>query len=386
MFDNNKVSISSNGIMYRYDKKGLVPVLLEKWFNERVEYKRLMKKYGDEGVTDKYEYFKRRQHVQKIILNSLYGVLGLPVFRFYDVDNAEATTLTGQELIKFTEKIANSYYNKQLGDTKDYCIYTDTDSVFYPSIPLIQKDYPNADLSDDKFMTEKILEKAGIVQDFINNSYDLFAERLLNVKDGHRFDIKQECVAKSAFWVTKKRYGQWIINDGGIKCDRLDVKGLDIVRSSFPPAMRKLMKTADIQDIALPTGVKKLSKFADKKRVGKLYSKGGIFTPMHKGTPVHVKAAWIYNDLLKHYNLTNHEKIKSSEKIKWVYLKSNPLNVQQIGFKGYDDPPKIMEFIEQNIDYEKLFRRALLKKIRMFYEALKWDMPVDKINTLERFF
>ena len=413
MFDNNKVSISSNGIMYRYDKKGLVPVLLEKWFNERVEYKRLMKKYGDEGVTDKYEYFKRRQHVQKIILNSLYGVLGLPVFRFYDVDNAEATTLTGQELIKFTEKIANSYYNKQLGDTKDYCIYTDTDSVFYPSIPLIQKDYPNADLSDDKFMTEKILEKAGIVQDFINNSYDLFAERLLNVKDGHRFDIKQECVAKSAFWVTKKRYGQWIINDGGIKCDRLDVKGLDIVRSSFPPAMRKLMtqvlkdilgnvnkdeidekilkfkklmKTADIQDIALPTGVKKLSKFADKKRVGKLYSKGGIFTPMHKGTPVHVKAAWIYNDLLKHYNLTNHEKIKSSEKINWVYLKSNPLNVQQIGFKGYDDPPKIMEFIEQNIDYEKLFRRALLKKIRMFYEALKWDMPVDKINTLERFF
>ena len=35
---------------------------------------------------------------------------------------------------------------------------------------------------------------------------------------------------------------------------------------------------------------------------------------------------------------------------------------------------------------EKLFNRALLKKIRMFYEALDWDMPVDKINTLERFF
>ena len=29
---------------------------------------------------------------------------------------------------------------------------------------------------------------------------------------------------------------------------------------------------------------------------------------------------------------------------------------------------------------------ALEKKIRMFYEALSWDMPVDKINTLERFF
>jgi hypothetical protein len=45
-----------------------------------------------------------------------------------------------------------------------------------------------------------------------------------------------------------------------------------------------------------------------------------------------------------------------------------------------------MDFIKENIDYDKLFSRALEKKIRMFYEALKWDMPVDKANTLERFF
>jgi len=365
-----------------------------------------MKKYSDEGDTEKSDYFKRRQHVQKIVLNSLYGVLGLPVFRFYDIDNAEATTVTGQELIKFTEKIANSYYNNKLGDKEDYCIYTDTDSVFYSAIPLVKKDFPNADLTDDKFMTEKILETAGIVQDYINKSYDLFAKKFLNI-DEHRFDIKQECVAKSAFWVTKKRYGQWIINDGGIPCDRLDVKGLDIVRSSFPPAMRKLMtgvlkdilgsidkdsidedilkfkkemKKTDIQDIALPTGVRKLTKFKAPT------PRGAVFTTMRKGTPVHVKAAWIYNDLLKYWGLNNFEKIKSSEKIKWVYLKPNTLNVKQIGFKGYDDPKQIMDFIKENIDYDKLFERALEKKIRMFYEALNWDMPVDKINTLERFF
>ena len=82
----------------------------------------------------------------------------------------------------------------------------------------------------------------------------------------------------------------------------------------------------------------------------------------------------------------NYERIKNSEKIKWVYLKDNSLQIKQIAFKGYDDPPKIMEFIEQNIDYDKLFTRALEKKIRMFYEALQWDMSVNKINTLERFF
>ena len=149
---------------------------------------------------------------------------------------------------------------------------------------------------------------------------------------------------------------------------------------------KKEMKKTDIMNIALPTGVKNLNKFADKRKVGKLYGKGSILTPMHKGTPVHVKAAWIYNDLLKHHGLNNVEKIKNSEKIKWVYLKDNTFNIKQIAFKGYDDPKEIMDFIEENIDYDKLFERALLKKIRMFYEALNWDMPVDKQNTLERFF
>ena len=110
---------------------------------------------------------------------------------------------------------------------------------------MVQKDFPNADLNDDKFMTEKILETAKVVQDYINESYNLFAKRFLNC-DEHRFDIKQECVAKSV-WVTKKRYGQWIINDGGLTCDKLDVKGLDIVRSSFHQ-MRDLM-TQVLKDI-----------------------------------------------------------------------------------------------------------------------------------------
>jgi DNA polymerase elongation subunit (family B) len=414
MFDNNKVSISSNGIMYRYDKKGLIPVLLEKWFNERVEFKRLMKHHADAGDMEKSGYFNRRQHIQKIVLNSLYGVLGLPVFRFYDVDNAEATTVTGQELIKFTEKITNHYYNTELGDKEDYCIYTDTDSVFYSAKPLVQHRYPNADFEDDEFMTEQILKIAHEVQDYINKSYDVFAARVLNVKGGHRFDIKQECIAKSAFWVTKKRYGQWIINDGGVKCDKIDVKGLDIVRSNFPPAMRKLMKEVlqgvlskrdkdeldelilgfkkemkkmPIFDIALPTGVSKLTKFIDKRHSNKkIYGGGSIFTDIHKGAPVHVKAAIKYNDLLKHFDLENIEPIRNKEKIRWAYMKTNPLGIDALAFKGYDDPKQITDFIEQYIDYDRLFEGALQKKINMFYEAMSWDLPVDKINTLERFF
>ena len=75
-----------------------------------------MKKYGKEGNDEQYKFYGKRQLVQKIMLNSLYGVLGLPSFRFYDIDNAEATTITGQTVIKTTELIAKSILLK--GDRK----------------------------------------------------------------------------------------------------------------------------------------------------------------------------------------------------------------------------------------------------------------------------
>ena len=410
-FNKNEVSISSNGVLYDLKQKGVIPAILEKWFNERVEYRKLAKKYGEEGNDELHGYFDRRQLVQKILLNSLYGVLGLTVFRFYDIDNAEGTTTTGQKLIQFTETIANSYYNKILNTKEDYCIYTDTDSVFYSALPLVKNRFPNADVEDDKFMTEQILEIAGEVQDYINKSYNYFSSKFLNIRGDHRFEIKQEMIAKSAFWVTKKRYGQWIINDGGLEVEKLDVKGLDIVRSSFPPAFRDFMtkvlkailakvpkekidefilnfknnlKDEELDKIALPTGVKGINKYIDKSKNG--FQSKTMFTSMKKGAPVHTKASVIYNDLLRHFKVTNHEPISNGNKVRWVYLKQNPYNIDGLAYKGYDDPKQIIDFINQYIDRDKLFDKALSKKIKMFYDAMSWDMPVEKKNTIEKFF
>ena len=59
--------------MYRTDKDGLLPALLRKWFEERVEYRKLSKKFHEEGDKEQSDYFDRRQYLQKIILNSLFG-------------------------------------------------------------------------------------------------------------------------------------------------------------------------------------------------------------------------------------------------------------------------------------------------------------------------
>ena len=142
-----------------------------------------------------------------------------------------------------------------------------------------------------------------------------------------------------------------------------------------------------IHDISLPTGVKGFNKYIDKRYNDKnIYGNGNMFTDLHKGAPVHVKSSIKYNDLLKYFGLNNVEPIRNNSKIKWVYLKSNTYGLKSLAFKGYDDPPQIMDFIKQHVDCNKLYKGAMEKKIKMFYESLNWDLPVNKKNTLERFF
>ena len=403
--DGRDVGVASNGVMYRTDKDGLLPALLRKWFDERVEYRKLSKKFHEEGDKEQSDYFDRRQYLQKILLNSLYGVLGLPVFRFYDLDNAEAVTYTGQTLIKFTKKIGNAFYNKELNDKENHCIYIDTDSVFYSATPLVKKRFPDMDIRDEDKMSQSILEIASEVQEYLNQGYDYFASKFCNLKE-HRFDIKQEVIAKSGLFVTKKRYGLKIINDNGKKVNKLMVKGLDTVRSSFPIAMKEMlsklledilmdvpkeqldkfilnfknsMKLMDFDKIAIPTGVKKVTKYEVKG--------GAIFKSYKLGTPVHVKSALFYNDMLKHLKISRrYTPIYNGEKIKWVYLKNNPMGLETIGYKGHEDPPEIISFIKEFINPNKLYKQALHKKIMMFYEALGWGEPTDATKTIERFF
>ena len=113
----------------------------------------------------------------------------------------------------------------------------------------------------------------------------------------------------------------------------------------------------------------------------------GSFTEFAKGSPAHVKAAINYNDLMRHFGVFNkYEPISESEKIKWVYLKQNELGLESCGYKGYEDPPEIIEFIKKHIDHKKMYTQMLEKKIMMFYETLQWNQPVNKKTSIERFF
>ena len=400
------LSISSNGVLYTQDKPGLIADILDEWFFQRVEFRKLEKKYGKEGNKQQHEFYAKRQLVQKILLNSLYGVLGLPAFRFYDVDNAAAVTTTGQTVIKNTAKMVNIKYNKELGTNEDYNIYIDTDSVFFSALPLVKHRFPNWAEFNDETMATKIDEIAGEVQEFLNKFYDMMADKFFNIKK-HRFEIKKEYISKAGIWIAKKRYAQWIVAANGLPMDKLDVKGLDVVRSSFPKAFQDFMARMlrdilqgksndevdkelaefkaslaglDVSVIAKGGAVKEISKYD---RGGKNKQLGDF----EKGTPAHIKAGITYNRLLKHYNCAfKYEPMKDGDKIKWVYLKQNPFGLDTAAFKGYQDPPEVLEFIQKYIDVDKIFEAELENKMDDFYKALGWEKSSFSSKKLEEFF
>ena len=406
--EQSKFSIASNGVLYRTDSVGCIPGILDIWFNQRVEFKNEMKKYGKAGDKEKYAYYAKRQLVQKILLNSLYGVLGLPAFRFYDVDNATAVTTTGQTVIKSTADMGNIKYNKELGNPDlDSNIYIDTDSVFFSAVPLLDKRIPNWKEQDQDTIAGYVNGIAEEMQDYLNNFYDMLSEKILNVsKDKHRLEIKKEYVAKAGLWVAKKRYAQWIISDNGVPVDKLDVKGLDVKRSSFPKAFqdimaevlisilrgeteqeisdkvlafKKSMTEQDVKVIAKNSAVKNLTKYMPK-------GKRQLFQ-WASGTPAHVKAAIAYNDCLKHFDAPfKYEPMKNGDKVKWVYLKDNPLGLSGLAFTGYQDPPEIEDFIKTYTDHNKIFERELQGKLQDFYDSIGWGDVVSEQRTAEKFF
>jgi DNA polymerase elongation subunit (family B) len=408
LLEKSKYSIASNGVMYDTSKPGCIPDILDLWFSQRVEFRKLEKKYGESGDKEKYAFYKKRQLVQKILLNSLYGVLGLPAFRFYDVDNATAVTTTGQTVIKSTADMANIKYNKELNTPNaDSNIYIDTDSVFFSAVPLLDHRYPNWKDNDQNTIAGYVNDIAGEMQDYLNNFYDILGKKIFNI-DKHRFEIKKEFVSKAGIWIAKKRYAQWIISDNGVPVDKLDVKGLDVVRSSYPAAFRKFMSeilieilrgdtetqltdkiynfkkdlvNMDVVKIAKAGAVKELSKYLPKKK-----EQTAMFQ-FKSATPAHVKAAIAYNQLLTHFGLDKqYEPLKDGDKIKWVYLKQNPFGLDAVAMNGYNDPKEIMDLVNTYIDYDKIFERELLKKLEDFYGALGWGEVLSSTKTAEKFF
>jgi DNA polymerase elongation subunit (family B) len=281
----------------------------------------------------------------------------------------------------------------------NFCAYVDTDSNYFNAEPLLRHLYPDF---DDKSDTEKddLLEKIALkYQDIITEYYNTLAKEAFNVPT-HRLEMKTECVIRSAYFRSTRRYAQWITKKEGIVKEELDIKGLEFKKANFPKyfgifyqeILELIIKgtpqniiDSKIQDfrnkatgkdidftlISNPTSVKVLNDYVESPP-----KPGKILSTLKKGAGANVKAAVCHNDLLRFWGLDkDHSQIVQGDKIKWVYLKDNPYQMEAIAFLEFDLPQKMKDFINEYIDREKSFESILQNKLQGFYSDLGWVLP-----------
>lgn len=279
-------------------------------------------------------------------------------------------------------------------------------SLFLSVIPIIKYRYPYVDIADETVMTEHTLKFASEIQSHVNKSMDYLSKKFFNTET-HHFVMKQEVIAVTGIWTGKKRYALRIINKEGIVTDELETKGLDTVRSSFPMAFKKFLtqflvdllsdkfdksyfdnqildlknklNTFKYYEIARTTSVNNINKFKSIDLFGK----------SKKGTPIGVTAALNYNNFLEHYNLVkNFRLLESGDKVKYVYLKTNPFRFNAIGFKNSDeDPSEVIEYINNYIDRKKIFEKEMVNKLNSFYNSMNWNViPEYSDEGIDEFF
>jgi len=415
LIENNDLYISAPGVMFRKDKSSVVCEILADWFAKRQDYKHLMKQaYKVDKDPVMGAFYDKRQHAYKIKLNDVYGVFAINGWRYTDGNKfiSKAITLTGQRLLQESITNMNVYLNNELGNKTpvDYIITSDTDSLFIQCKDLLKARHPDIDFTNQEDVIKKILVIATELQVMANKFIGEFTREAFNLGDdeSHYFELKQEVVLDRGYFAGKRRYAQHIVNKEGVPTDELDVKGLDLMKSNFPPLFKKFgehlineimfgkekldidkqildfrtsVRTIDWKKILKPTGLKKVREYiASPPRSGEVFSKLG------NKCPINTKSAIFYNDILKFKGLDKkYPTFQIGDKMYIAYLKDNPYRIDVVGFNGYNDPPEIMEFIEKYIDRDGLFDSVMKNKLESLYSDLGWGAVVLNQN-INKFF
>lgn len=397
-------SCCGNLCLYSNEVQGFFPALMERMYKDRAAAKKKMLEYKKENEKNPSPQLEKLivqynniQQAKKIQLNAAYGAMSNMYFRFFNFNNAESVTASGQMTTQWIEKKLNEYLNKILKTEKfDYVIAADTDSIYVNMDPLVKasglKDADDKKITDflDKVADQKF-------QPFFNKIFDEL-KNYTNAREQKMF-MKRECIANKAIWTAKKRYILNMYNNEGVPYEtpKLKMVGIEAVRSSTPKVCRDAIKEAlyiimnkdqktlinyidefrakfnamPVEDIALPRTGNGLTKYYDANFICK------------KKTPIHVRGALIYNHLLKTKGLQNkYPEMYNGDKIKFLHLKMPNESLSPVISILTVLPQQFN--LHKEIDYDTQFDKAFLEPLQIILRTIGWE--TEKVNTLEDLF
>lgn len=402
-------SLCGTGCVFDNTVEGFIPAIMRQVYAERQMFNGKMKKAkkdlaaAQEGsdaeliakLTSDVAYYNGQQFARKIFLNAGYGAMSNRFYRWFDPRLAESITKTGQLTVRWAERAINEYLNTVCKTTGvSYVIYCDTDSAYISLDGFVEKFITD---TDPQLICDKV---DAFCKKKLQPAITAACEELLKYLN-HRelvLDMNRENIANGAFWTAKKRYAMNVLDSEGLRYStpELKIQGLEAVKSSTPRAVRGLVGDAikviltkeetDLHDFIHTAredfksrGFEEISFTKNTNNIGKYASNATIY---QKGCPINVRAALMYNHLLKKHNLTDvHQQIGDGDKIKFCYLNMpNPAHSSVIA--APTELPK--EFaLDDYIDYNLQFEKSFLAPVRAMTDAIGWHIePIPSLDDL----
>jgi len=392
IFDSNQPWIlTANGTILTYEKKGIIPGLLERWYSERKDMQAKKK-----AATDPKDiaFWDKRQLVKKINLNSLYGAILNPGCRFFDKRIGQSTTLTGRAIARHMDAYINECITGKYDHVGEAVIYGDTDSCYFSAWSVLKNEVAEGRMDWSK---ETCIALYDSIADQVNDSFPGFMEQAFHCPRsmGELIKCGREMVADRSLFITKKRYAVNIIDLEGKRLDvegkigKTKATGLDLKRSDTPKVIQeflleilnKILSGTQRDDV-----IEHIRKFkyefrerpgwekGSPKRVNNLTKYGAEEARLGKANmPGHVRAALNWNTMRRMQGDNYSMQIVDGMKTIVCKLKPNPLGWTSIGYPT-DELHLPQWFKDLPFNDAEMEATVVDQKIDNLLGVLDWDL------------
>ena len=391
--------LTANGTIFTYEKKGVVPGLLERWYAERKELQKKAKAARDEDA-ELFAYWDKRQLVKKINLNSLYGALLNPGSRFFDARLGQSTTLTGRQIARHMAAELNKTIAGKYDHTGDAIVYGDTDSAYFSAYPVLKKQIESGEVD---WSRDNIINYYDAVCEEVNKSFPAFMNRAFHttLELGQIIAAGREVVASAGLFITKKRYALLVFDTEGKREDtdgkpgKIKAMGLDLKRSDTPAFMQEFLKevlTEVLTGVSESDIMNKIVNFRKEfrakpswekgtpKRVNNLTHHTAVYERTGKCGVGHAMAAINWNRLKRMHSDQYSIDITDGMKTIVCKLRNNPMQITSIGIPT--DEKRIPDwFKELPFDDDAMEDAIIGKKLDNLLGELGWDLSVADAKT-----
>jgi len=404
---NNPWVLSANGTIFTFEKEGIIPGLLARWYKERKEMQKKLKEAIDAGNKIQEEYWDKRQLVKKINLNSLYGAILNAGCRFFDNRIGQSTTLTGRRIAKHMAAKINEIITGEYDHVGKAIIYGDTDSAYFTAYTTLKNEIQKGLLPWDK---DTVIQLYNTVAEEVNST---FPQMMLDAfhtpkKRGDVIRAGREIVAIKGLFITKKRYAVLYYDKDGKRQDidgkpgKIKAMGLDLKRSDTPEFMQNFLSEI-LNKVLNGSGEKEIldmiSEFRTEFKARPGWEKGSPKRANNiaeyqikeekagkANMPGHVRASINWNTLRRMNGDKYSMQIVDGMKVIVCKLKDNPIGFTSVAYP-VDELRLPKWFQELPFDHSAMESAIINNKLDNLIGVLDWDLEsTTQENTFSSLF